>query len=290
MNVISNNIRISKENLLENASITASSAATLFPASNLVSESRTETFRTTNGTHATLVFNLTGKPNYANTFWLINHNLTQTGTIRLIVSNNSDLSDPIKDITFDAHEPIIPFGDLKFGDGSFGGYFTSDQITKFFTDAVMSYNFDGISGDYWAIVLSESSAASLSYLEIGVAFLTESFQPTFNIDYGCSLEPIEMSTKTITDGGKTFINLLPKRRKITINFSNIAEDELNWDYFFLNYVLRLKPLCLDVLPNERADKREFWKIYCRNAEPKGYVLDSLNITKSSGSLVFEEEL
>jgi len=231
------NIRFHIENIVDTAdAISFSSEDSEYPGLNVRDAYRTQVWRTTSGTSAVVTLDTGDKTGYARALCLVNHNLTANGTILVEVSDVSDFSNILFSEEIEAHEPVFAWGEGKWGDNLWGGYLSPENIAKYTPDLVrVAYFPDAGYGRYWRITLTEPAESALEYIQIGRVILGDYFEPEIQMQYGYTLEPVDDSEVTYSDGGQRFINRKPKRRKISMPFPRISKDNTHYDFFMLLY-------------------------------------------------------
>lgn len=178
------NLRIVYDNAANRtSSIVASSTAGTLSTSNLLSDRKSEVWRSTS-TSATLTVTFTVKENVA-CVALPFCNLTSTATIRVRAYTNSGDASPVVDsgIVFAAPSSLggtLDWGNLPFGVNAFsyGGYtyadvwFTNVVVQKLVIDLVDTSNTSGyiecsklVAGAYWSPVVNAPTGAKMSVEE-----------------------------------------------------------------------------------------------------------------------------
>ena len=189
-------------NYADDATVTASSANTSFPVSNLKTEPRRQSWRTTSITSQYLTLDM-GEVKDFNAVCFVNHNITQAGEYNIYAHATNIFPSDTASASFKLENQLfypscIGAGEYYCGWSGAGGVPDDDQLqlmgkTVVDTFAQSEYR-------YWHITFSDSTNTD-GYLEIGRLVLGYSFQPEINMDWGSDFEIVDPSVIQVTKGG-----------------------------------------------------------------------------------------
>ena len=117
---------------------------------------------------------------------------------------------------------------------------------------------------YWRFTINDPDAA---YLDIGRLYLSNAFQPSFNMAYGMTQVFQDMSSEFLTVSGDSISQKRPKRRVTDFSLEDLSEGEAYKDLLMLD---RLVGTTGDVLFVPKPDDKAFLQInavYGKIAEP-----------------------
>ena len=262
------NIRLIYDNTeFDSATLSATSEASGFPASNLQEQRRKKTWRSTSLTSQYISIDF-GSDMYANCVALINHNLTHNGQFRLTATDNADYESDLKLDTgwIDAWQTVWGFGEGGFGEHGFGGVPTATEVSELFPGVIRIYYFSTTAARYWRLYFSDDSNPD-GYFELGRLFLTHYFEPSYNFAWGWKFIPQDRTQVKYTRGGQPITYILEKQYKVKFNFEWIEKDEA-WSYF-VDIIRRFgirKDIVIDMFPDETKMKGVFTRLYGRFEE------------------------
>jgi hypothetical protein len=220
------NILLFPQNLVDSASLTASSAVGTLPVTNLADYRPSIVWRAT-GCAAEWVKADLGSTQSVQALVAWNHNWSNSGTIRVRVSDMADLSSPTYDSgTISAWPSIVGFGQGGFGGGGFGGVpvLSAFNNYRFYRVLILPA---GVSGRYVRLDMADSTN-SAGYVQIGRLFVGTYYQPTLNPLMGSNGLGIgwrDLGTAVRTDSGTVRFSRRGKFREMALAWDYLTEDE-----------------------------------------------------------------
>ncbi len=210
------------------ATLTASSQATGFPASNLHDQFRTRQWRTTGCTSEYVDIDF-GEEAYVSGLALVNHNLSVTGAVT-VTAGTSIGDDSLLSVGFDAVEPALGVGEGGIGEHGFGGYLTEEEIAKYSTDPVAIYYFPGTSARYWRVAFQDADNSE-GYIAVGRMILCEVLDSSRLPSQGVRFVPVDETHRRTKRslGGQKWSNRQPRYRRLEINLQYIPPTSVWWD-------------------------------------------------------------
>lgn len=212
------NILLFYQNLVDTASLSASSSVGTLPVTNLADYRPTIVWRATGRTAEYVQADL-GSTQFVQSVIAWNHNWTNASTIRLRVSNNSDMSSPTYDSgTVDGWPSIVGAGEGGAGIGGAGGAPILSAFNQYRFYRVLLIP-GSVSGRYVRLDMADPTN-SAGYVQMGRLFIGSYLQPTINFQYGWKLGWKDLGLATRTDSGSVRFSKRGKHRVL----------ELSWDY------------------------------------------------------------
>lgn len=210
---------IAWDNLIDAATVTASSALDEQPGSNVQQPHVARKWGTAAGVKsATLLIDL-GASQTCGLLALLGLNLSTSGTVRLRGSNSDST-------------------------GVTGEIYDSGTVAIGITDGYgASYkSFTAVAARYWLINLADSTVAD--NLEVGRVFLGPKWTPTLAQQYGWSMQLEDPSKLAESVGGQAYADERPQKRLINFELSFLSEAEMYANAFVM---ARANGLVRDVL-------------------------------------------
>ena len=173
-----------------------------------------------------------GRMRVINMISLLKHNLSFVGKWRVRIYDDDPLSNsPIYDsgMMF-AYPPISGYGGLPWGEFVWGGSTTAyADLTPSGFNKHSYCPIETVYGRYVRIDISDPSHPSGP--TITRAWVSKGYQPTYNVDYGSSLDPIDETEVSKTRSGVRRYGRITKRRGLSMTFSLVPEKELLFQIF-----------------------------------------------------------
>ena len=120
---------------------------------------------------------------------------------------------------------IYPDGSLQAGHPAYGGNVASlTEWTDGLRPDVVALPSDYVEGDQWRFQFDDESNAD-GYVEIGRVFMGYGYRPSHSISVGARIGFQTSSRSIETDGGATFHNERPRRRKFDFSLNQFDQDE-----------------------------------------------------------------
>lgn len=260
--------------LLDTAILTATTSATGYPATALQDQFRSRKWRSTSLTGQSISIDFGTEKNF-NAVAFIDHNLSVTGTIRLMASNSPGGSD-LLDLNIAAFNPMIGLGEAGYGDWGFGGYLLeSDRkyivpnpIRIVYREEMVRYGAGSLFGDALLYGTPEEDPSLIrvaaryitlefidtenpdGYIELGRLFFCDSRDFGFNfqsIAHG-SVDDSEIARSL---GGQAWITKkLPLRRTIEVSFDALQYLDKYWNLKFMVEKMGMtEPFIIDCFPS-----------------------------------------
>lgn len=257
------------------------------PLENLRTQQPTQVARTTNAleTSARFVIDLTvARP--VHMFGFINNNFSGQAQVRCRLSNNSDGSSPLIDVTIPGREPNVPFGSLPWGEFEWEGY-VSDVTPG---GNITSYTHPEIKNGRYILVDISDVGNPDGYIEIGRFMAGLPFIPKYNVGYGASVNFVDASIKTRSLGGSLWCDKKRKHRRLSLSFPHMTRDDAMGRVYDLQNRLGLTDELLVVYnPAEIGGMRARRTLYGVQEELAPIVEDNPSLTAPfSTSLTIEE--
>jgi len=251
--------------LVDAATLTASSETAELPVANLQDDRRTKVWRAQT-TEAYVDIDL-GVSRPVGAVAVVNHNLSQAG--RFIVQAGTSQGDAsLLDITEDAWEPLYGFGEGGFGEHSFGGYLSDEEIAIYYpAGSLRLIYFDQVDARHWRITLSEPDHPD-GYVEAGRIMLDAYRSSQRGVSLGLEMLPVDPSPVSYSLGGQAWVDQRPAYRQMTVTYRG-APDALDLWYAVLQEVGRA-PFVGDFLHDHPAvSARLRAQLYCHLPQDGG---------------------
>lgn len=213
-------VLILHDNRIDDATMSASSTAgTLVPA-NLQDRALKKVARTT-GVTAEYWQAAFASGETISTVALWNHNLTAGATIRVRLSNNSDMSSPVYDTTFDAWASCYGVDEIGLDLCGLDGTPILSALNDY-----KPYRVIRLGSSYEALYLRldvVDTDNTDGYLQAGRLIAGIGWQPDRNFSFGWGLDWIDPSGVTETDDGGMWFDRRDKYRVLDLPFKFAAE-------------------------------------------------------------------
>ena len=249
-----NNLRIIYDNVIDSATLTASSAAAGLPVTNLQTEQKGFVWRSTSTTATITAIWSTAKT--LNGVILPFCNLSSTATIIIRVYTNAS------DTT-----PVFSTGAL-----SAGAYTPSDLWSGFSAPAgVNAYSYGGGTyarrwfntsvGQKLEIVISDSANTS-GYIEASRLVCGQYWAPTYNTSFGVSIGYVDNSVQSRTEAGNLITSINAMHRTLTFSLDWLTDaDRVRLLSILRGNGLR-KPIFVSIFPDDSdVTKEQNYQIY-----------------------------
>lgn len=199
------------------------------PLTNLQNQQPSRKARSTDATEESTQFVLDcGELRSLRVFALIRHSATQEAQWRVRVAQEAGTSGYGEDIIYDSGyvdmwPEVIPFGVLDWGVFNWGQAIDASEV-----DAV---------GPYAIIVLPEviigkivevyirDTANPDGYVDVGVFYASDGWQPENNMSYGWELDAVDFTDTATTRSGQRWFDTGPQLRRLRLDLGYITEDE-----------------------------------------------------------------
>lgn len=217
---------IAYRNYVDGGTLSGGSWQASLPVTNLADRQPRKVARSINAAEASTVAILdigAGQP--IRFVGLIRHNLTQAGRWRLTMAADPAFTIDVVDSGWtDAWPSIFPFGTGAWGEYIWGGKIDAEEASAY---GLSSYQIFGDSPRrrYLRIEISDEANPS-GYIEIGRLIVAPAWQPSLNMQLGWSIEQVDQSRIVKSRGGQTFVDTVPKFRRLRFKLSHLEADEM----------------------------------------------------------------
>lgn len=193
-------------NLVSTANLTAGSESSNFPGANLATFSPQEIWQTSGTTDAATIEVDLGSTDGGSVggMYLVNHNLSTVGTIRVRGDNTT---------AFSSTELI----DSGVSAAWTAGGLSTDIQGDFFWISTAG----NASRQYWLIDIADTGGLSSS-ISAGHMGLGNALSFNFNANYGATLDYMDLSRASVTANGFSYIDSGPIQKKFNLQFSHLT--------------------------------------------------------------------
>lgn len=244
------NMIISSTNRIDDAtSITADSEVASLPITNAQDRQLVKVYRSDGATTVQIDVDF-GQGRLVDFTAIVRHNMTQTSTYRVRLSNVSDFSTTVYDSgTSDAWPRVEEFGTLPWGVFSWGG-FLNPSVAAQYTVSTFDVLDSPVVARYLRIDLADSDSAD-GYIQFGRLICGPAYRPSNNYAFGSEFTFVDESRVVKSRGGQTFIDEVERFRRVRFTLINIPEAEI-FDNVF-NNIDRLRGIVNDILVIPQPD-------------------------------------
>ncbi len=285
-------IQFLSQNKFDEAAISASSEATGLPASNLQDELREVKWRATGKDSEYIDIDFGSGGDYCNTLAVIQHNLSYTAQIELLVSDVAPGGAELLDETWDVYDSVFGAGEGLCGENGAGGVLTDDATREELLAGMMFWkSFTQTNGRYWRVKFLDPDNAD-GYVEAGRVMLGVVFTPQYNFAYNWEFYPIDESLVVESKGGQKYTDVRAIRYGLKLKFKHIQDNERYWGFIdlFRRYGVR-RDILLILSPDGTPAEQLFTTLYGRfTGLPKLPKLNNYTYGQTETTIVFEESL
>ncbi len=201
-------------NRLDDGTLTATSEA--LPVTNLQRFNLTDKWRSEDLSVQRIDWAGAGVPIRLLGVW--DHNITDYGRIRFVVSNNADFSDPVYEYEGPPRASFYNWGVAPYGTFLWGGW--PEIVDRLYPRFCLLLLRQYVVGKYVRFEIIENENANVDgYVQAGRCMIGDVWQPQFNFSYGWSHEFVDPSRQFRTEGGAVFIDKRRPRRAVQIPFN-----------------------------------------------------------------------
>lgn len=256
-------------NLVDAATLSGGSWNSSYPLVNIKDKDIQRTARSTNVLAASSQFVLDSGSN--STIWsffaLIGHNISPTGTWRVVISNSNTASPAIWDSgNVSPYAAISGYASVPWT--SFG--WPSTHTGAYMDGKRESWMFHPtqVTGRYCFIYITDTSNPG-TYIEIGRAAAGLAWQPLINMDFGFSLQWVDPTEVARTRASRRVSFEMPPYRVAKLTMSWLSKSEL---YSFMDELQRKgkrSEIFFIGAPNDPIDARfrnSFWGALAETSE------------------------
>jgi hypothetical protein len=222
---------IAFRNYADDGTLSGGSWASTLPLSNLQDRQLSAIARSTNAAVANTAVDCDfGQGRTISFVALLKHNLGQSGQWRVRLGDDPAFAASLYDSgRVDIWPTTYPFGVGLWGEFLWGGKLTTAEASTY-----------GISGyvvlplpvfaRHLKIELFDAANAA-GYVQAGRLIAGPAWQPAINLQYGWHLAQVDESRKTRSRGGQTYVDAMPRFRRLTFDLAHMREDEA-WGYAY----------------------------------------------------------
>ena len=222
---------IAFRNYADDGTLSGGSWSGSLPLANLQDRQPSIVARSTSAAAANTIVNCDfGEARTISFVALLKHNLTQQGQWRVRLSNDAAFATSLYDSgQIDIWPTVYPFGVGLWGEFVWGGKLTTAEAATYGINAyrVLAAS---VFARYLRIELFDTANAA-GYLQAGRLIAAPAWQPSINLQYGWQIEQVDESRKTRSRGGQTYVDIVPKARRLSFALASLEEDEM-WGYAY----------------------------------------------------------
>lgn len=240
------------DNLLENATLTTSSEASSdLAVTNLQSFQLSEPWRSQQEEGEWVKADL-GSAQYIPASFLIRHNFTASCTIRVRISNNSDMSSPVYDVTHYAWPSLEGYDEGVYDGSRYIGYdgapvvYNDDGTLNFLdfqlytalvhTDTTYAVTVAADDGTYVGRYIRwdfNDQPNPRGYLQLGWLGCGDVLQPDYDIDWTNNISWVDPSQIFVNYGQNVWINKRNKYRTAQASWNFLSQSNARTDFNLL---------------------------------------------------------
>ncbi len=273
---------------IDNSLITASSEAVNFPVANLKDPLRSICWRSQGLASQYLTIDK-GAARYGSVIALVNHNLSYTAQITVKSSNRADFTElEREEVTFDAWEPMIGYGEGGFGRFGYGGIPLEADRSFYTPNPIRIIYLYPIEARYEMISFIDPDNLD-GYIEVGRLF-GGLYDELPNPEFGFSYDARDDSRHDYTPGSVRWTDIVPARRLQEFPYDVFDDAYKYWQLvLWANKVGLGKSFIIDPLhDSKKASAPYFTRMYAHlDSYPK---VTQTNLNISGISIVIEEDL
>lgn len=248
------------------ATLTAASAASGYPVTALQDRLRSRAWRSTSISSQYIDIDF-GEARPFNAIALVDHNLTFTGTITVTAGNTPGGSE-IVNLTADAWLPVIGFGEGPAGYSPIIGFFEEADRQYMIPRPVRviyleDFDYEAVDARYIRIAFTDGDNTD-GYLQC--ARLLVGIYGDFGKNFhSIQHEWVDDSEPRMTVGGQCWVNRVPLRLALTLNFNHLIYTDKFWFMLRAAYQMGVREsFVIDCFPDpDNPSERHFATVYGR---------------------------
>lgn len=218
--------KIYDKNLVDQATLGASSSNALFPVSNVKDSRRSKVYRS-NSNNDSVVFDFQ-ETSEINSLFIVPDKRSGFGLSTVVVEFNA-----VDSWASPAHSVTLPFS-TELGIG----HVTFNMIEYRFARVVMT--------------------STLGYCELANIFIGKSIDLSKGINFGWSLKDEELSNKQYNRYGQLFTDVILRQKKINCTLENLPKEDMDKMFSLLDRTGETNPIFIAIGNNEMiSDYRRF---------------------------------
>jgi hypothetical protein len=179
------------------------------------------------------------------------HNMTQSGRWRVRLGRDALGMDADYDTGLcDAWPEAMPFGAGEWGEFQWGGKLDPEEAATY---GVAAFHLPPSSVmARWLRVDLDDPENPAGYLQAARLFAGPVWRPSINMQYGWSIRQVDESRRTRSRGGQTYVDLVPRYRRLSFALDHLGIDEMFANAYELD---RLKGVAGDLIVIPDPDER-----------------------------------
>lgn len=269
-----NNLRVLYNNLADSASITATATASGYPTTNMQSDIKGLVWRSTSLLSTTITLTWTADQTLSAVI-LPYTNLSSTATINVVLKNS--VGTVIAATGTGTAVTAIPYS-VTAGSVSNYGYGGGSTARVYFTSTAAVRSVE---------ITIVDSGGTQGYMEVSRIICGTYWVPTFNVDYGPSVEYKDLSQHSRAQSGNIITDNAPSYKVLTFTIGYmVAADRNNLISIFRQNGMR-KSVWVSLFPIDAEPEKEYiFSIYGRLSQ--GVTITHPQYTQYTTSLTIEE--
>ncbi len=244
------NCRLAWNSILDTKTLTATSFDGNMTVSNLQDCQLQTSWRSLNTQPQEITCDFGGRE-FVSYLCVYKHNLSYAATIRFVLSNNADYSNPVVDITFKAVRPTYGRGQLR---GLHRGGYVNKQVLTPYSVKWISPVF----ARYFKVIIDDQTNPQ-GYIQISRLKVGRHFEGKYNVNWGASRGLKSNSVVAISDSGARFVSRKSQQRTLTLDWSYLSANE-EFNIFEMQQEIDLdKDVLISVYPEQQTTEEN---LYC----------------------------
>lgn len=240
------------DNWADRATLAASSSAAAMPVSNLQDPQRTTVYRSGAGGTQTIDITLPADAPPIQTFALVDHNVSISGTVRLQAWTDA-LGGAVQvfDQTIKTYTPVYGYGQQAFGADLYGGYsqyvagLSLGEALSVLRPILVASVAPALTALYWRVTLND---VALSYYQVGRLYLGPSWEPLVNYSWGSTLRRESRTRRIESRAGQYYSNPRTDRTIAEFKFEWLSQGDRDRLWISLMRLGDSEPWILCLLP------------------------------------------
>lgn len=262
-----NNMRIVYDNLVDTASVSASSTAGSLSVSNLKTNYKTQVWRSV-GTSATLTV-LFNEAEFISYVGLPFCNLTSDSTMQVRIYSDTSGTNLVYDSGVFSGAPPTSFGSINFGFVPLGvnyyAYLNAGTYAYHWVDPVAV-------GQRVEITLEDPTNVA-GYIESARLVIGAHWSPVINTSYGSEVGFIDNSQQIRTAAGDTRTYNSFKTRTLTLDLEALDDSEIATIQSIVRSVAKSKPILISVYPqDDDSSKEQAYQIFGKQPDVNSFTI------------------
>lgn len=222
---------IAFRNYADDATLSGGSWSSSLPLANLRDRQLTRLARSTDALAASTAIDCDfGQGRTISFIALLRHNLGQAGQWRIRLGDDPAYATSLYDSEqIDIWPTIHPFGVGLWGEFVWGGKLTAADAATYGNSGYLVLP-QPVFARRLKIELFDAGNPA-GYVQAGRLIAGPAWQPAINLQYGWHLAQVDESKKTRSRGGQTYVDIVPRFRRLTFDLAHMSRDEA-WGYAY----------------------------------------------------------